>query len=138
MTKERLLHIAFRAILLWGQKFMVSLSIQTLDSGVRVAKLAGKMDIRWVNQVGDEFVVKIGSSNTPTIVDLQDVSFIASLGMRSLLAAARGVASHGGKLVLLKPQPLVKEALMVAGFDNVVETYGDFYQALAALDPARA
>ncbi len=116
---------------------MLNLSIETLDNGVRLAKLSGKMDIKGINQIGDEFTLKIGSSGTSTIVDLREVTFIASLGMRSLFSAARGVASHGGKLVLLKPQPLVKEALAVAGLDNVLKSYDDLYKALAALDPAR-
>ena len=79
---------------------MMELDISTLDNGIRLAKLSGKMDIQGVNQVGEELASKIGSAGIATIIDLSEVSFIASLGMRSLMTTARGVTNHGGKLVL--------------------------------------
>ncbi|AFY37029.1 anti-anti-sigma factor [[Leptolyngbya] sp. PCC 7376] len=117
---------------------MIDLDISTLDNGVRLVKLSGKMDIQGVNQIGEEFALKISSTGIPTIVDLREVSFIASLGMRILLSAARGVANHDAKMVLLKPQPLVKEALTVAGLNSLIPSYDDLYLAMAALDPINA
>ena len=113
---------------------MMEFSISTIDNGVSLVKLVGKLDIQGVNAIGDEFATKVGSARNPVIVDLSQVTFIASLGMRILLSSARGVANHGAQLVLLKPKPLVKEALVVAGLDEVLKSYDDIYTAQAALE----
>lgn len=115
----------------------MKLEIRTLDNGLRLAKLEGKMDIQGMNQVGEEFGVKIGNSGESTVVDMSDVSFMASLGMRALITTARGVSSHGGKMVLLNPQPLVKEALVTAGINMLVPIYNDFDEACCVLQAAR-
>ena len=115
---------------------MMELDISTLDNGIRLAKLSGKMDIQGVNQVGEELTSKIASAGIATIIDLSEVSFIASLGMRSLMTTARGVTNHGVKLVLLQPQSLVKEALSVAGITTLIPCYDSQDDAIAALNPA--
>lgn len=108
-------------------------NITTLDNGVRFAKLSGKMDIQGVNQIGEQFAVQIGSSGDSTIVDLSEVSFMASLGMRTLISTARSILRKGGKMVLVNPQTLVKEALHTAGFDHLVPIYTSMDDALAAI-----
>ena len=114
---------------------MMKLDISTLDNGVRLAKLSGKMDIQGVNQIGEEFSQKIGGAGIGTIVDMSEVSFIASLGMRTLLTAARDVMNHNGKLVILQPQDLVKEALTITGLTNLIPCYDNQDEAIAALNP---
>jgi anti-anti-sigma factor len=91
------------------------------------------MDIQGVNQVGEQFALQIGSSGESTVVDLSEVKFIASLGMRTLISTARSIAHKGGKMVLLSPQSLVKEALHTAGFDALVPMYESLDEAVAAL-----
>jgi anti-sigma B factor antagonist len=108
-------------------------SLTTLDNGIRLAKVSGKMDIQGINQVGEKFALQIGSSGESTIVDLSGVNFIASLGMRTLISTARSIAHKGGKMVLLSPQSLVKEALHTAGFDSLVPMYTSLDDAVAAL-----
>ena len=112
----------------------MELSISTIENGVSLVKLVGKLDIQGVNAINGEFAAKVSNSETPVILDLSQVDFIASLGMRVLLTAARELAKRGARLVLLKPQALVKEALSVAGLDEILKSYDDIYTAQAALE----
>jgi anti-anti-sigma factor len=111
----------------------MKLESQTLENGIRVVKLEGKMDIHGVSQVSEEFGSTVEEQTKQIVVDMSAVSFMASLGMRTLMITARSVNGKGGKMVLLNPQPLVKEALMTAGIDRLIPIYDDLETACYAL-----
>lgn len=111
----------------------MKLESQTLENGIRVVKLEGKMDIHGVSQVSEEFSSTLEEQAKQIVVDMSAVSFMASLGMRTLMITARGVNSKGGKMVLLNPQPLVKEALVTAGINRLIPIYDDFEAACCAV-----
>lgn len=101
--------------------------------GISLAKLVGKLDIAGVNAIGEEFQAKVGGSPIPVIVDLSDVPFMTSIGMRTLLSAARPLTQKGIPLVLLKPQPIVQEVLTIAGVNYILKSYDDLETAIEAL-----
>lgn len=109
------------------------LEITDLDHRILQAKLIGRMDMQGTQAIDTEFGLKLGSSLLPVLVDMSEVDFLASIGMRTLISTARGVHNRGHKLVLLNPQPLVKESLVAAGFDQLIPMYDDFEAACAAL-----
>lgn len=109
------------------------LEITDLENQIRQAKLIGRMDMKGTQEIDTEFGLKLGSSLLPVLVDLSEVDFLASIGMRTLISTARGVHNRGHKLVLLNPQPLVRESLVAAGFDQLIPMYDDFEAACAAL-----
>ena len=111
----------------------MKLDITTLDNQIRLAKLAGRMDMKGTQAIENEFTLKLGSSSLPVIVDMSEVDFLASIGMRTLISAARGVQNRGHQLVLLQPQPLVREALTAAGFDQLIPIYDDLETASTAV-----
>lgn len=56
---------------------------------------------------------------------MSEVSFLASLGIRTLITAAKTVSSNGGKLVLLSPQPNVEKVLRESRVDTVLPIIAD-------------
>ena len=58
---------------------------------------------------------ELADSKTNIVVDMSGVDFIASLGMRSFVLAAKALLPNGRVLVLLNPTPLVADALTKAG-----------------------
>jgi anti-anti-sigma factor len=85
------------------------------------------------NEIGDQFALAVGNARESAVVDLSEVSFLASIGMRMLISAARALNNWGQKMVLLSPTPEVREALVVAGFDKLIPICNDMDAALAAL-----
>jgi anti-sigma B factor antagonist len=67
------------------------------------------------------------------IVDLSAVEFMASIGIRAILQNARAHRMRGGAMVLVAPQPLVREVLEAAGVPNLVTIAHDLASARAAL-----
>ncbi len=88
----------------------MKLEIVDNDNGVTRLILAGKMDIEGAASVDKEFS-DATSSRKKVVVDLHDVDFLASLGMRTLVVNAKSIMSRGGRMVLVGPQPNVEKAL---------------------------
>jgi anti-sigma B factor antagonist len=108
--------------------------IEQTDDLTRIA-LIGRLDVTGVQDVEARFHACTSERKKPAIVDMFQVTFITSLGMRMLLAAARALKKVGAKVVLLRPQPLVEEALKTASLDQVLPIVQDLQQALQAARP---
>ena len=109
--------------------------LRVIDEEERVVHLAlsGSLDLAGVREVELKFLELTGSQAKPALVDLSEVKFMASLGMRMLLEAARSLHRKGAALVLLRPRPMVEDALRVAGITDLIPMFHDEAQARAAL-----
>ena len=106
---------------------------ETLDSGIIQVQLSGRLDILGAQAIEVQFTALTAIPKGAILVDLAEVTFLASLGMRTLLATAKGTSRRGGGLVLYRPQPLVREVLDTAGISNLIRVHDDLDEALAAL-----
>ena len=109
------------------------LEIATLPSGIKQLTLAGRLDVQGTNQIENKFAFAVTTEKAPVLVDLSEVDFIASIGIRLLLMNAKALKSRGGKLVLYNPQSLVAEALATAGIDLLIPIFDDFDAACTDL-----
>ena len=99
--------------------------------GKRVT-LVGRLDIPGAAKI-DGPLKEIADSRTNIVVDMSGVDFIASLGMRSLVIAAKTLARNARALVLLNPTPLVADALTQAGLGHMLPMVRSDEEARAAL-----
>lgn len=53
-------------------------------------------------------------------IDLSELDYVSSAGLRVLLVAAKAASIKGGKVTLLTPQPAIVEGYMVSGFDKIL------------------
>jgi anti-sigma B factor antagonist len=81
--------------------------------------LSGRLDTQGVQDIELAFLAKTAARGKATWVDMSDVDYISSLGMRMLLGAAQALRRKGHSMKLLHPQPLVREALSMAGLDEM-------------------
>jgi anti-anti-sigma factor len=107
----------------------MKLEIVESDNGVTRLILAGKMDIEGAASVDKEFS-DVASSRKKVVVDLADVDFLASLGMRTLVVTAKSIMRRGGRMVLISPQPSVEKALRSSGIDTIIPIASDFNSAV--------
>jgi anti-sigma B factor antagonist len=52
-------------------------------------------------------------------IDLADLEYVSSAGLRVLLIAAKAVKAAGGAVTLASPAPNVLEVLRMSGFDKI-------------------
>jgi anti-sigma B factor antagonist len=86
------------------------------DIGTRVV-LVGKLDIVGAEKIATPLAAVAGARNN-VVVDMAAVDFIASIGIRELVMAAKTLARASRMLVLLDPNPIVSEALVTAGLSD--------------------
>jgi anti-anti-sigma factor len=90
-----------------------------MENGITKVSLSGRLDVQSALEIDDEFT-KIAKENKNLLVDLSDVTFIASLGIRTLVVGAKATSNNGGKMVLLNPQPNVEHVLRTSHIDTVM------------------
>lgn len=106
---------------------------ETLDHGIVKVNLSGRMDLLGTQAIDMKFTALTATQNAPILVDLSDVSFLASLGMRTLISSAKAVSMRGGLMVLFNPQPNVLEVLEISGVSSLIPIYHELQEAMNAL-----
>lgn len=106
---------------------------EKLEDGMMRVSLSGKLDIVGTQDIDVRFTGLTASKGGFFIVDLSEVTFLASIGIRTLVTSAKALARRGGKMVLLKPQPIVENVLKVSGIDTFLPIFFDFDAAREAL-----
>ena len=94
--------------------------------------MRGRLDTAGAVQLGLPFN-RLATEKRKVLVDLSNVSFLASYGIRVLLVGAKIVDGKNGKLVLSCPDPNVAKVLMMAGIDQVIAIFDSESAAIAAL-----
>src|SRR5687767_7214071 len=102
-------------------------------SGVTKAVLSGRLDTANVNQMETAFTAGIVPKSQDTMVDLTNVTFIASLGIRMLLSAARVLSRRGAKLVMYGATPAVMEIIETTALSEIIPVLASEDDALAAV-----
>jgi anti-anti-sigma factor len=107
---------------------MVQMMVGELNGQVTKVDLAGRLDLAGVQDIETRFNLMAGTRRA-VVVDLSEVSFLASLGVRLLLTGAKTIGAKGGRMVLLSPQPRVEEVLQTTGIDSIIPIHRDLASA---------
>lgn len=99
------------------------------DHNIRILKLIGKLDIRGVGEIETQFAGYCAGEMVRVMVDLSEVDYIASIGIRLLTLNAKSLSSRQGKMVLLNPTQEVKNVLEITGIPAVIPIYNNFESA---------
>jgi anti-anti-sigma factor len=101
---------------------MTVIELQTQDGSEPVTRVAlvGMLDLTGVGQIETKFMAATVARGKNTVVDLSQLSFIASMGMGVLVSAYKGLKRKGAKVVLLNPQADVESALLVARLHEIL------------------
>lgn len=110
--------------------------VNELDNGIKQVRLVGRLDMKGTNEIDNLFNFQINTAKAPVLIDMSEVDFLASIGIRLLLTSARALSRRGGKMVILNPQPMVEDVLKTAGVDQLIEIYNDYDLACTALKVA--
>jgi anti-anti-sigma factor len=107
------------------------MSLTVLEAGehVTVVALQGKLDATTVTAIQADFLKETAGRKKSVIVDMSQIGFMASLGIRMLVEAAKGLRSSGHRLVLLKPQPFVERTIVISGLDAALGVTHDEAEA---------
>jgi anti-sigma B factor antagonist len=99
--------------------------------GVKKVSLLGRLDSAGVDVVETQFSATIVPAGVSTIVDLSELTFMASLGVRMLISTTRALSWRGAKLVMYGAKPAVAEIIEIMGFSDIVPLVGGEAEAIA-------
>ena len=110
------------------------MKLTQLESTEKVMNLllSGSLDITGVRDIEMDFS-RLASGEQAVVIDFSGVNFIASLGMRMLLSAAKKLDTENNKLVLHSVPPLVETALTTAGLATILPIVKDEPDAISLL-----
>lgn len=108
----------------------MNLDVVDRDDGITSVMLSGRMDVQGAIAVDKKFSA-IAEEKKKVVIDLSQVTFMASLGIRTLIMSCKTLASKGGDMVLLNPQPNVEKVLRTSGVDTVIQIVPDMNAAAA-------
>ena len=111
----------------------MELRTQDTPDGVKTIILTGRMDIAGTQEIEQQFTTLAAGQKALVAVDLSGVTFLASIGMRTLVSSARALMNRGGAMALINPAPMVNQALIAAGLDSLIPIFPDIEQASRAL-----
>ena len=115
----------------------MEMHIEERDGDITRVRLIGRMDYAGATEIDARFIELAGREKF-VIVDLSKVNFLASMGIRTLIMAAKSLKERGGKLALFSPEMMVAKVLKTSGTDILIPVYYDLSLAREALLPSRA
>ncbi len=111
------------------------MSVEKLPDAVTRVVLAGQLDIKGASEVELSFAT-VTAKNGRVVVDVGEVDYVASIGLRLLVGAAKTVSRRGGKLVLCRATPNVSKVLVMSGLDGLLPSFGTLELAVEAVSTA--
>ncbi len=66
------------------------------------------------------------------VLDLAEVDFLSSSGLRVMVSALKSARSAGGDLCLARPAAQAADAIAIAGLDTLFKTFPDREAAIAS------
>lgn len=111
----------------------MQLRVIRADDSVKHLALAGRLDLKGVNDIQYEFVHEATMLPRDTLVDLSRVTFIASIGIGMLVSVAKALEQQGAAMVLLKPTVLVRQTIEMSSLHDLIPIADDEPRALELL-----
>ena len=104
-----------------------------LNSDINLVRLNGRLDSSGVDSIETRFTAAVVSTNRHAAVDLSGVSFLASMGIRMLIASARAMNLKGHKMVLFGATEGVQSVLDTVALDQIIPIVATEQEAVQRL-----
>jgi anti-sigma B factor antagonist len=101
------------------------------ERGYPIVTVAGEVDISTVTRLRER-LFEVAASGAPLVVDLDQVSFIDSVGLATLVGAANRAAAHGGSLQVTCARPKIRQLVRLTGLDRRMPLARTLDEALEA------
>lgn len=99
---------------------------------VTLLEISGRIDSTNANELGEALNAAIDSGRTQIVLDLANVDYMSSAGLRELVSALKKVKRSTGDLRLASVSGRVLEVLELAGLDTIFEIYPTQVEAVGS------
>lgn len=97
----------------------MDVTITTQDNKTLV-QLEGRLDTSNADKFQQDIAPLMQDNNPDIEIDCSGMTYTSSQGLRMFLMLQKSIISHGGKMVMRKMNPQVKEVFDITGFSNII------------------
>lgn len=115
-----------------GNVLVMTKHIQRPHESVNIFALSGRLDAVASQHALERPRASITSGARKILLDMAEVTFMSSSGLRALLLLRKDLLAHGGELRLCALRPQVHEVFELTGFTQVFAIHQTREEALAA------
>jgi anti-anti-sigma factor len=103
----------------------------TKQETMLIVKVPGRLDAVTSPQLEQDLNVRIEQGDEHVIMDLADLDYISSAGLRIVLSTAKKLQSKGGSFVLCNLRKMVVDVFNLSGFSSFLSITDSLEDALA-------
>ena len=102
----------------------MSISYEDVASDLRRIVISGRLDMPGTDSVAAQLAELTAAPKKAVIVDLSQLKFLASIGIRALISSAKDVQKRGGKMALVvNKASTVMMSLEATGVDELIPVF---------------
>ncbi len=109
----------------------LEITVQTMTR-VDLVTVSGRVDSSSAPELDGKLKEIMGNGRYQIVLDLANVNYMSSAGLRTLVAALRECKNHNGDVRLSPPSERVAEVLELAGLASMFSTYEDTLTAVGS------
>lgn len=95
--------------------------------------LSGRLDTTTAKAFEEKILAQIESGDRRFVIDLAQLDYVSSAGLRVFILAAKRLNSANGKIALCSLKDPVREVFDIAGFLSIFSIYGSQDEAIKNL-----
>ncbi len=108
----------------------MDISVRKSDQ-ISIVSIAGSIDALTADRITGCIDERISSGENQMVIDLSEVEFMSSAGLRIILGALKEIRKRGGNLCIAGAQAGVKRVLKMSGFPKILKIYNNIDNAIA-------
>lgn len=98
--------------------------------GVPVVAIIGRLDTQNASAFDAQTAMLLAQPCPRILLDMQSMTYISSMGLRSILRLIKHAAVNGGRAGAFSVPPMVLEVLEISGFPTLMDIFSDRESAL--------
>ncbi len=102
-------------------------------AGALVAKTGGRVDGSNAREFQTALESLLTDDVTALVLDLEDLSYISSAGLRVILLIARQMQGKSGKFAVCSLSDSINEVFQISGFDKIISLHSAQSDALSSV-----
>ncbi len=99
---------------------------------VDLITVSGRVDSSTAPELEEALQGRLDDGRHNLVLDLSDVNYLSSAGLRAMVSALRACKKKGGDVRVANPSERVEEVLELAGLDALFESYDNVTLAVGS------
>jgi anti-sigma B factor antagonist len=108
-----------------------TIEVTEVADGMFVVALSGEMDIATSPELTSRLATVRGAEPYHVLIDLSELAFVDSTGIKALITAAQDVEEHGGSLIAFAPTANLRRVFDIVHLSAVVPIVDSLQSAIA-------